>query len=132
MAILTNEVIKFANGNTDFYEASLEYVADRKAGKTVSFEKTSLLDKAYFAEIERKSGVSREGMDISAWVAHPSVQWAAFAIIDASINAILPVVVSPSFALFTDMRFAGFGDIIKFRVKPNTLYTVTKGKNIVM
>lgn len=132
MAILTNEVIKFANGNTDFYEAALEYVADRKAGKSVGFEKTSLLDKAYFAEIERKSGVAREGMELNAWVSHPSVKWASLAIIDASINAILPVVVTPDLGLFADLRFAGFGDIIKFRVKPNTLYTVTKGKNIVM
>lgn len=129
MAILTNEVIKFANGNTDFYEAALEYVADRKAGKSVGFEKTSLLDKAYFAEIERKSGVAREGMELNAWVSHPSVKWASFAIIDASINAILPVVVTPDLGLFADLRFAGFGDIIKFRVKPNTLYTVTKGSN---
>lgn len=127
MAILTNEVIKFANGNTDFYEASLEYVTAKKAGTPLNFDKSALLDKAYFAEVERKSGVSREGMEVSAWVSHPSVKWAAFAIIDASINAILPVVVSPSFGLFTDMRFAGYGDIIKFRVKPNTLYTVSKG-----
>lgn len=123
MAILNAEIVKFANGNTDFYEAAIEHFS----AKEPSAERDALLDKAFFAEIEKKSGVKREGLAIEAWVSHPAVKWASFAIMDATINAILPQVLTPAFGLFTDMRFIGFGDIMKFKVMPGTLYTVSKG-----
>ena len=52
---------------------------------------------------------------------------ASLAIVDATINAILPSVLTPAFGLFMDLRFVGVGDIYKFRVNPNSLYTVSKG-----
>ena len=67
--MLSNELIKFANGNTDFYEAAVDWYFNPTA------EKGTLLNKAYFAEIENKSGVSRNGISTEAWVSHPSVQW---------------------------------------------------------
>lgn len=127
MGILSKEIVAFANGNTDFYVAAMDYVTAKKQGKPLGIEETNLLDKAYFAEVQRKSGVSAKDMDISAWTAHPSVIWASFAIIDATINAILPQVVTRAFDMVADVRPVGLGDIIKFKVKPNTLYTVTKG-----
>lgn len=69
MAILNKEIIQFANGNTDFYEAAYE-----NFHKPTS-EQDALVNKAYFAEIERKSGVVREGLSDAAWVSHPSVRW---------------------------------------------------------
>lgn len=70
--MLSNEVITFAAGETKLYEAASRYFQfeSERTG-----ENTAKLDKAFFAEIERKSGVAREGMDISAWMSHPSVRW---------------------------------------------------------
>lgn len=123
MAILNPEIVAFANGNTDFYEAAVEHYNS----KAPTMEQNQLLNKAFFAEIEKKSGVSREGISPEAWMNHPSVRWASMAVVDASINAILPSVLTPAFGLFTDMRFVGFGDIMKFKVMPGTLYTVSRG-----
>lgn len=69
MAMLIPEVVKFAAGNTDFYEAAYDNYFNPTA------EKETLLNKAFFAEVERKSGVSREGLTAEAWMTHPSVQW---------------------------------------------------------
>ena len=38
--------------------------------------------------------------------------------IDATVNAILPSVLTPAFGIFMDLRFVGVGDI-KIRVMPN-------------
>lgn len=52
---------------------------------------------------------------------------AQFAIVDAVINAILPVTILPQFELFADFRTQGFGDVTKFRIMPNAFYTVSLG-----
>lgn len=121
MAILTPEVVSFAAGNTDFYEAAVENFAHPSA------EHTKIVDTAFFSEIERKSGVARGDLSVEAWASHPSVQWAAFAIVDATINAILPSIMTNAFGVFMDLRFVGVGDVMKFRIMPNSLYTVSKG-----
>lgn len=56
--------------------------------------------------------------------------FASFAIVDATINAILPSVLTPAFGVFMDMKYVGVGDIAKFKVMPNSLYTVSKGNYI--
>ena len=119
--MLTNEIIKFAAGDTTFYEAAVDNYFHPTA------EKAQLLNKAFFAEVERQSHVSHADMADEAWMNHPSVRWAAMSVLDASINAILPSVLTPAFNLFMDIRFVGVGDIVKFRVNPNSLYTVSKG-----
>lgn len=53
--------------------------------------------------------------------------FATCAVIDATVSAILPSVLTPAFGVFMDLRFVGVGDIYKVRVMPNTLYTVSKG-----
>ena len=52
---------------------------------------------------------------------------ASFAVVDATINAILPQVLTPAFGLFTDFRFVSLGDVVKFKIKPNQFFTVSKG-----
>ena len=121
MPTLSKEVIKFAAGNTDFYEAAVDNYLNPTP------EKAKLVDTAFFAEMEAKSCLKREGLAPEAWATNPSVKWASFAIVDAVINAILPSVLTPAFGVFMDLRFVGVGDIMKFRVQPNTLYTVSKG-----
>ena len=124
---MPNEVVQFAQtngGNTDFYVAFQDYYFNRDK---MDSEKHDKLQNAFFAEIVAKSGVSRDGLTTEAWVSHPSVQWAAFAVVDATVNAILPQVLTPAFGLFTDFRFVSLGDVVKFKIKPNQFFTVSKG-----
>lgn len=69
--LMNNELVQFAAGNTDFYEAAMSYFADKEQGS----EKKGLMHTAFMAEIERKSGVAREGLELNAWINHPSVRW---------------------------------------------------------
>ena len=124
---MPNEVVQFAQtngGNTDFYVAFQDYYFNRDK---MDSEKHDKLQNAFFAEIVAKSGVSRDGLTTEAWVSHPSVQWASFAVVDATVNAILPQVLTPAFGLFTDFRFVSLGDVVKFKIKPNQFFTVSKG-----
>jgi len=122
--MLSNDIIMFANGNTDLYEAAERYYRfeNERTG-----ENADKLTTAFFAEIERKSGVKKDGMDVMAWANHPSVRWASMAVIDAVINTIIPVVVIPQFGTFADFRTVGYGDIVKFKVAPRGFYTVSRG-----
>lgn len=52
---------------------------------------------------------------------------ANFAVINALVNAVLPAYVTESLAPFVDFRMAGIGDIVKVKVMPRTLYTVSAG-----
>jgi len=124
---MPNEVVQFAQtngGNTDFYVAFQDYYFNRDK---MDSEKHDKLQNAFFAEIIAKSGVSRDGLTTEAWVSHPSTQWAAFAVVDATVNAILPQVLTPAFGLFTDFRFVSLGDVVKFKIMPNQFFTVSKG-----
>lgn len=121
---LSNDIVNFAKGNTDFYEATSRYFQFENERTADNNEK---LNNAFFAEVERQSGVAREGVDASAWAQHPSVRWASYAVIDAAINAIIPVTILPQFGMFADFRPLGAGDIIKFKVQPRQFYTVSRG-----
>ena len=137
MPKLSNEIVKFANGNTDFYVAFGDYYnhvnsnEGRKFGAfdtSVSLdEKSDKVHKAFFAEVERVSGVKRTADNAEAWAANPQVQWATFAILNATINSTLPASINPSIGLWTDMRYVSYGDMIHFKIRPRTLYTVSKG-----
>lgn len=124
MTKLSNDIVTFAKGNTDFYEATSRYFQFENERTADNNEK---LNNAFFAEIERQSGVSREGIDQSAWAQHPSVRWAAMAVVDAAINAIIPVTILPQFGMFADFRTLGAGDVIKFKIQPRQFYTVSRG-----
>lgn len=69
---LSNDIVVFAKGDTTLYEAAERYYRfeNERTG-----ENADKLTKAFFAEIERQSGVSREGIDSMAWATHPSVRW---------------------------------------------------------
>lgn len=121
---LSDEIVAFAAGNTDFYEAMTRYFQFENERTA---ENNAKLNEAWFAEVERKSGVSREGLDITAWAAHPAVRWSTFAIIDATINAIIPVTILPQFGIFSDFKSIGFGDMLKVRIQPKQFYTVSLG-----
>lgn len=121
MALSAN-LVKFAQGDTTFYEAAIDYFHNPDSTKS------ELLNKAYFAEVERQSKVERDGLNTVAWVKHPAVGWAAMAIVENTINAILPKVFTNTFSLVTDIRTAGVGDMVKFKIRPNSFYSYTVSK----
>lgn len=139
MPNLSAEIVRFANGNTDFYTAFQDYYfhynkvnQKRELGyfdANVSLEeKSAKIQKGFFAEIEKRSGVQfTDEMTRESWASHPNVGWAAMAVIDAVVASVLPATINPSIGLYTDIRYASYGDIVKFRVKPRTLFTVSKG-----
>lgn len=122
--MLNQEIVTFAAGNTDYYVAFQDYYFNKAARTSENHDK---LQNAFFAEIEAKSGVKREGLTVEAWMSHPSNQWALMSVVDATINAILPRVLTDSIGLVADLRFVSIGDIVKFKILPNQFFTVSKG-----
>lgn len=136
MPNLSKEIVQFANGNTDFYTAFQDYYAhdtySRTGKKLVSFsevpsldEKASKVSDAFFAEVARVSGVVRTEGNKEAWALNPMVRWATFSVIDTMVNSVLPMTINPSIGIYTDIRYVSLGDVVKFRIKPRTLFTVS-------
>lgn len=135
---LSQEIIAFAKGNTDFYVAFNDYHNHKAAeewkqnfgsyDKNVSLsEKADKVRNAFFAEIQKLSGVERTADNSDAWMANPMVRWATFAIVNATVNVVLPAYVTATFAPFVDFRTIGYADVLDLKIPPKTLYTVSRG-----
>jgi hypothetical protein len=135
---LSQEIVAFANGNTDFYVAFADYHNHKAAeewgknfgsyDKTLNIsEKSQRISNAFFAEIERLSGVKRTESNADAWMVNPMVRWAEMAIINAAVNVVLPAYVAATFAPFVDFRTVGYADVLNLKIPPKTLYTVSRG-----
>lgn len=134
---LSADIVAFAGTNTKFYEQFCDYhfhASDVMNGQKIGqydnnvslSEKREKVTEAFFAEIERLSNCPRtENKD--AWVANPMTRWATFAVINAVVNAVLPAYVNASLAPFVDFQTVGYGDIMKVKVQPRTLFTVSLG-----
>lgn len=137
MGTLSNEIVKFAGGDTTFFDAFQDYYFHYNTangrGKLGTFsegitleEKSKKIHNAFFAEVEKRSGISRDG-NVDAWAANPNVIWAAFAVVNATINSVLPLTINPSIGRWTDLRFVDYGDVVHYRITPRTLYTTSLG-----
>ena len=141
MPNISKEIVTFCAGNTktsDFITAFQDYYAQTREtmdglklfayDTSVSYdEKRKKVNDAFFAEVEARSGVVRTAENLDSWPVNPSVKWAAMAVIDATINSVLPLTINPSIGIFTDLRFTSYGDIVHYKIKPRTLYTVSLG-----
>lgn len=134
---ISNEIVKFAGNNVDFYEAFADYHNHKAAeewGKTMGAydrnvslsEKSAKIRDAYFAEIERVSGMKITADNIEFASISSNVRDANFAIVNALVNVVLPAYATATFAPFVDFRLVGYGDTLNLRVPPKTLYTVSK------
>ena len=141
MPNISKEIIKFCEGsekgNTfiaafqDYYAQTREIFDGKKLfgyDTTTSYEeKGKRINEAFFAEVESRSGVKRSVENAEAWCANPNVKWAAMAVLDATINSVLPLTINTSVGAFTDLKFVSYGDVVHYAIKPRTLYTVSKG-----
>ena len=134
---LSAEIVAFAGTNTKFYEQFCDYhyhMSDVMNGQKIGAydnnvplsEKKAKITEAFFAEIERLSNCSRSA-NPDAWMANPMTRWATLAVVNAVVNAVLPAYVNASLAPFVDFQALGYGDIMKVKVQPRTLFTVSLG-----
>jgi hypothetical protein len=143
---IPSNVLKFASGNTDLYMKFSDYWNHYRSingEKNVSFQTTRVVDgkeqaisfsekeaemnKALLAEVMKFAGISSmSDFPIEAWANNPSLKWAAFSIVSALIDMILPDSLIQSTGIYADVRAIGFGDSASFEVKPRDLFLVSK------
>ena len=132
----------FAEVSKDLYDAmkafSLNYNNERKG--LVAFsdhsreEMAKLINKAFALEVARQSGVELPNLndktEVRRFAMNPMVKYFANQIQDVMIDMILPeTLLTGSLKYFADMRNADLGDTIKFDIKSNSLFTVSKAGN---
>lgn len=140
MLRIPNNVLAFANGKTDAYTLFHDYFNHFRAEKqkaNVSYiqdmsfaEKEVRMHKVLLDEIKRVANIpTAEEFSLETQAGNPMFRWAAFAVINAMIDMILPETIIDSVGLYTDVRTGGFGDSFAFDVKPRDIIAVTKASH---
>lgn len=133
----------FAEMSKDLYEAmkaySLNYNLERKGLKAFSDhsreEMNKSINKVFALEVAKQSGMPlpndlNNKTEVKRYAMNPMVRYFANQIQDVMIDMILPeTLMTGSLKYFADMRFADLGDSIKFDIKSNSLFTVSKAGN---
>lgn len=101
--------------------------------KEVAFStKEDILKAEMKQQVEALAGVNFSDSDVaqSLFAKHPSVKWAAMAVVESLIDMILPDVLVKEIGMFVDFRNLNAGDSAAFHIKPNDLFYVSKaGRN---
>lgn len=138
---LKNRVLAFAaeTNSNDFYNKIVDYINHYKSvneGKTLSFdngktlaEKDIIIRDNFLSEIEKRSGVKLGSYALESYITNPNVIWAAFAIVDATIDMVLPDTIMEDLGIIADVRTGGFGDSFAFDIEPRDLFAVSKSSN---
>ncbi len=144
MANLPVNIVNFAaqtdSDNTLVFELFQDYfchymdeVKGRSIGaydKSKTFaEKEDKMQKAFMSEIERLSGETVNEKNVKIMAKNPMVKWATFAVVEAMIDAVLPMTLIDSIGMYTEVRNIGFGDSASFEIAPRSLMTVSQGAN---
>lgn len=137
-----SNVKMFSETSKDLYEAIKEYAnnynSERKGLKAFANhskeEQEKLINKAFAIELARQSGTELPNLEnkteVKRYAMNPQVKFFANQIKDMMIDAILPeTLLTGSLKYFADMKFADLGDSIKFDIKSNNLFTVSKAGN---
>ena len=132
----------FAEVSKDLYDAmkafSLNYNNERKGLASFSEhsreEMAKLINKAFALEVAKQSGVELPNLEnkteVRRFAANPMVRYFANQIQDVMIDMVLPeTLMTGSLRYFADIRNADLGDSIKFDIKSNSLFTVSKAGN---
>lgn len=133
-----NSVVKFAETAPELYEAMKIYFHNEMAeagvkGFSSANESKDVMEKAinkaYFEEIQRRSGYTLDNFDGDMRRFSNSVIVKQFAndIRDYMIDMVLPeTLLNGILPYFADFRFADLGDSMSFDIENNALYTVSK------
>ena len=132
----------FAEMSKDLSEAmkayALNYNLQRKGLKAFADhsqeEQNKLINKAFAMEVAKQSGMELPDLnnktEVRRYAMNPMVRFFANQIQDVMIDMILPeTLMTGSLKYFADMKFADLGDTIKFDIKSNSLFTVSKAGN---
>lgn len=97
-------------------------------------EQKKLINKAFAIEVAKQSGMELPDLnnktEVRRYAMNPMVKFFANQIQDVMIDMILPeTLMTGSLKYFADMKFADLGDTIKFDIKSNSLFTVSKAGN---
>ena len=97
-------------------------------------EQNKLINKAFAMEVAKQSGMELPDLnnktEVRRYAMNPMVRFFANQIQDVMIDMILPeTLMTGSLKYFADMKFADLGDTIKFDIKSNSLFTVSKAGN---
>lgn len=127
-------IMKYDFSKSDYLARFQDYAAHR-CSKNGSFDTTMSLDAKkqrldnyeFFQEVERISGMKRGENDISinAWMSSPTVQWAAFSLIDRQVQIIVKLLDNSVLDSLVDVQTAQNGDAVRVKVSPGYRYTVS-------
>ena len=97
-------------------------------------EQKKLINKAFAMEVAKQSGMELPDLnnktEVKRYSMNPMVRFFANQIQDVMIDMVLPeTLLTGSLKYFADMKFADLGDTIKFDIKSNSLFTVSKAGN---
>lgn len=98
------------------------------SAKTLA-EKESKMHSLMLSEVERLSGQHITEQNARMMAKNPQVTWATFAVVQAMIDAVLPLTLIDSIGMYTEIRNIGFGDSESFEIAPRSLMTVSQGAN---
>lgn len=132
----------FAEVSKDLYDAmkafSLNYNNERKGLSAFTDhsreEMAKCINKAFALEVAKQSGVELPNLEdkteVRRFAMNPMVRYFANQIQDVMIDMILPeTLMTGSLRYFADIKNADLGDTIKFDIKSNSLFTVSKAGN---
>lgn len=108
---------------------SIKNVSGLDYDKTVQFaDKEKAMNKALVDEVRKVSNInfSEGSISMEMWAKNPVVSWAAFAVVNSLIDAVIPDVLNSSMGIFAEQRYAGWGDNFVFEIEPNDLFYVSK------
>lgn len=143
MAKLPMNVVNFAAQTADsalVYELFQDYFCHymdetqkRNIGaydnSCVLSEKEQKMHKQLLSEVQKLSGAEITADNAKMMAKNPMVTWATFAVVEAMIDAILPLTLINSIGTYTEIRNIGFGDSASFDIAPRSLMTVSQGAN---
>lgn len=92
-------------------------------------EKESKMHTQLLSEIQKLSGAEITADNAKMMSKNPMVKWATFSVVEAMIDAVLPLTLINSIGTYTEIRNIGFGDSASFEIAPRSLMTVSQGAN---
>lgn len=139
MIRIPDNVLKFSD-NEDLFKAWGDYFNHYRAvnfGINKDYDKNRSLDekaeklnRAIHAEINKFAGTPSETViSERIWQTSPQYRWAAFAVVNALVDMVIPDVVADAYGRFSEIRNIGYGDSAVFDIKSSDLFYVTKNGN---